>query len=67
MSAHDPMFPVSGSGTREEYATRMIGCSQLLFCMLAAPALEQWNNLTPEDEAQYRRAWAEALIKESER
>ena len=64
MSAHEPMFP---SGLPGGQFAPDPGCSKLLFCMLAAPALEQWNNLTPEDEAQYRRAWAEALIKESER
>ena len=70
MSATDPMFPMQincSDGSFEQ----VFGCSKLLYAMIHAPAHEIGilcrNGPTVEELAAARRAWAEAIVKESER
>ena len=75
MSASDPMFPgfeLLTDGQRVIVGSPHGGCSTLLYCMVHAPAseilrmqLEVKHGVLGVMDA--RRAWAEALIKESER
>jgi hypothetical protein len=70
MSATDPMFPLTGTQTNEDRAARHDGCSKLLYCMVHAPAAypgEMVFSYFDENDSKRRRAWAEAMIKESER
>ena len=66
MSASDPMFPNEAS----PYTPVKYGCSKLLYAMLMAPASEiaEMRDSFPEPTiADARRAWALAMIEESER
>ena len=71
MSATDPMFPTDTEHQPDAHIYHLTGCSKPLYAMIHAPAHEIGilcrNGPTVEELAAARRAWAEAIIKGSER